>query len=198
MKSSGWSPGLDHWKEKNALMAARWKNFAKSGQKPHVYQFPCLQGQLCCLWERTYPWVGHTHTGTCSAQAHTSPGASDLRCPAMPPVSGGAADSGCSWCCCQRGLHCQPHIPRSNACVPAQQAGSRERCRWKPAQMKNNYSCSAWDTPWLSLPWVSTSAGDSAGEALGMCSGASLVPFGDSVKLDLCTWNPKLGHTGQT
>lgn len=179
-------------------MAARWGNFAKSGQKWCVCQFPCLRGQLCCLWERPCPWAGHTHTGTCSAQAHTSQGALDSCCPAMPPVSGGAADSGCSWCCCQRGLYCWSRIPRANACVPAQQAGSGERCRWKPTQMKNNDSCSAWNTPWLSLPRVSTSAGDSARKALDMCSRASLVPFSDSVKLDLCTWNPRLGHTGQT
>lgn len=80
----------------------------------------------------------------------------------------------------------------------SRQAGSRERCSWKPIQRKNNDSCSGWDSPWLRLPRVSASAGDSAREALDTCSRASLVPFGDSVKLDLCTSNSRLVHTGQT
>lgn len=107
-------------KGKNALMAARWGNIAKSGQKSHVCQFPCLQGQLCHVCEKG-PAHGHgqTYRGTSSAQAQMSQGASDSRCRVMPPVSDGAADSDCSLCCCQRGLYSQPHIPQANACVPA-------------------------------------------------------------------------------
>lgn len=47
---------------------------------------------LPCLWERTYGH-GHTYTDTCSAQAHTSQGASsDLHCPASDAT-------GIRWCC---------------------------------------------------------------------------------------------------
>lgn len=183
-------------------MAARWGSLAKSGQKSCVYQFPCLWRQLCCVYEKG-PANGHGHAHICRrlAQARVTQDPSRKCRPAMPSASDGAAHSDRSVHCCQRGLYSQLHIPSArNACAPAWQAGSGRGPAENQPRGKNQDSRSVWDATWLSLPWVPASAGDSAREALEMCGRASLVPFDNSVKSDLCnrTWNPRLVHAGQT
>lgn len=130
---------------------------------------------------------GQRHAYLCrgSARTRVAQEASWSCRPAMPVASDGAPCSDCTVCCCCRGLHCQPHIPGLNACVPARQMDlGRGPAENQPrGKIKTPVPP---ETLWLSWPRVPPFAGDAAREAWDECSRASLVPFDDGVKSDLC------------
>lgn len=174
-------------------MAARWGNFAKSGQQSCMCQFSCFTAVTSVRMELPMGMVTQT-------QAHAQP---RHTCPKVPQTCIAL------WCRQYRMVL----LTQTAACAAAkgdftashtflelmlvsllsrQYLGKGAVENQPKGKIMTHVQLETLPDSVChrSLLLVTVQA------RLWTC--ASLVPFGDSVKLDLCTWNPRLVHTGQT
>lgn len=174
-------------------MVAIQGNFAKSGQKSCMCQFPCFTA-LLCLRERSYPWSwSHRHRHMLNPGTHVP---SCLRL--VLPCDA----TSIRWCCWLRlqlvllpGDFTASHtfLELMFVSLLSRQYLGKGAAENQPKEkiMTHVQLETLPDSVCHRSLLLVTVQG-----RLWTC--ASLVPFGDSVKLDLCTWNPRLVHTGQT